>query len=88
MSEEGDLCELVDLLLTEATVALGCEGEGPQAQCSRLGISSPHTVGDQLNTDPGTTDTRTTRPTLNCNSCNKRPKNAGFDSLNQIRTVM
>lgn len=83
MSEEGDLCELVDLLLTEATVALGCEGEGPQ-----LGISSPHTVGDQLNTDPGTTDKDTTRLTLNCNSCNKHPKNAGFDSLNKIWNVM
>lgn len=41
MSEEGDLCELVDLLLTEATVALGCEGEGPQLSVHGLGFP-PH----------------------------------------------
>lgn len=42
MSEEGDLCELVDLLLTGAAVALGCEGEGPQLSAHSSGF--PHDI--------------------------------------------
>lgn len=42
MSEEGDLCELVDLLLTEAAVALGCEREGPQLSAHDSGF--PHHI--------------------------------------------